>query len=210
MPGASLGLTGNGYGYVAAMMRILLVLPVFFASLMTAPSAQAEPTCHITIFEGVATAVDCPADSHISTYKYKDGVPPGSEFNSTLPQTLHSTGDKQANVPDCAWQADVYTGETLPVIDENHQYHERLLAFLSGGDVACAQAATTTAPTTTEVTTTTMLATTIARQPTPSTLARTGSSDHARNMVGVSTGLFVLGAGALVAAAERKRQYVKR
>lgn len=109
--------------------------------------ASAEPAaCHITVAGSTVTAVDCPEDSHIATYRYRDGAPGPDQFDTSLPQTLSSTGNKTATTPDCFWQADVYTGDTLPVIDANHQYGARLLAFRHGGTTACAPPPPPTTP----------------------------------------------------------------
>lgn len=119
--------------------RFLVALLLMFVGLapMSASATTTTTTCHIEQSGHTVTAVDCPDDSHIATYRYKNGAPGPDQFETSLPQTLSSQGSKTATTPDCFWQADVYTGETLATIDADHQYGARLLAYTHGGTQVC-------------------------------------------------------------------------
>lgn len=123
------------------LCAFMIVIPILVSA---RADAVTTTTCHITQSGNTVTAVDCPDDSHIATYRYKDGAPGPDQFESSLPQTLVSTGSSSATTPDCFWQADVYTGETLSVIDATHQYGARLLAYVHGGTSPCTPPTTTT------------------------------------------------------------------
>lgn len=166
------------------LLRVLLFVVPIVAILApgSAGATAVDPaTCHITVFEGVAQRVDCPEDSHIATYKYRDGATLEGGFENSMPQTLFATGTDSAAVPTCGpWQADVFTGAVLPVIDKTHQYStdDRLLAAVVGDAGECAVEATTIPSTT---------PTTVAVAPTK--LARTGKSTTALE---VAAGLLLI------------------
>lgn len=185
--------------------RSLLILTLLQGALMVSgvPANASGGPCHLQIFEGKASlAGECPQDAKVAVYLYAPGVPAGTPFKQTLPQSLHSTGSNEAVLPQCGpFQADVFTGEVLSVIDQTHQYRERLIDAVHGDQGECVvETTTTTSPATT--TTAVLPSTTVA---TPATLPRTGTSDHADNLATMAAGLIILGLG-LSGAAEYRRE----
>lgn len=198
------------------VVLLLITSPQFVA---TQVGASGGP-CHVQVFEGKASlAGACPDGAKVAVYKYKPGVPfdNGNNFNDTLPQTLFSEGSSEAKLPVCGpFQADAYTGDTLPSITVDQQYRERLIDAVHGDQGTCVEATTTTTgstttTSTTEVTTTT---TTVPDSVLPSTtirseLARTGSQ-HGVALTGWALVLMGLGGALTVKAAERRLRHATR
>lgn len=192
------------------MRKILLFVALTFGTLTFAGPAHADTpkTCHLELFEGTATAVDCLEGTIVASYKYADGVAPGAALEATFPQTLFDSGVGHALVPPCAFQIDAITGDVLPVIDADHLYGDRKVAeAVHGGTEACVAPTTTTeAPTTTTQPSTTVPETVPPTVP-PVTLPQTGK--HSLNHAEIGFGLILMGVGLIVFAAERKRQFGK-
>lgn len=191
------------------VVLLLITTPQFVATQVGAVSAG---PCHVQVFEGKASlAGTCPDGAKIAVYKYKPGVPfdNGKNFLDTLPQTLFSEGSREADLPKCGpFQADAFTGDTLPQVTADHQYKERLIDAVHGDQGTCVDATTTTTSSTTSTTATTLPSTT-----TPDTvkdtvitrpaLANTGSHNGPLSLSGF--GLSLMGIGLVVAADQRKK-----
>lgn len=198
---------------IAAVCAIVAIVVV--AVLGSRAEAAPITGCHLEVFEGVVTAVDCPEGTQVATYQYPDGVAPHTgetDLPATFPQSLHDSGIGHAKVPSCAWQVDAVASDTpiLGVIDANHLYGDKQVApAVHGGDSACVPASTTSLPAETTTvpdvlpSTTVRVVATVAA-PTPGTLAVTGISPaHSWGLSWTAIGLIVMGVSSVIAARQR-------
>lgn len=189
------------------VVLLLITTPQFVATQVGAVSGG---PCHVQVFEGKASlAGACPEGAKVAVYKYKAGVPfdNGNNFLDTLPQTLFSEGAREANLPPCGpFQADAYTGDTLPQVTVDQQYKERLIDAVHGDQGTCVDATSTTTSSTTTSTLPTTTSTpdtvkdTVITRP---SLANTGSHNGPLSLSGF--GLSLMGIGLVVAAEQRKK-----
>lgn len=181
------------------MKRLLMIVLMMGSAFMfSAVTARADTSCAVAVSGGTAHPSGCPSGALIATYKYRDGATLAGGFANSMPQTLFDSGSESAQLPLCGpWQADVFTGDVLPVIDATHQYSTdgRLLAHLEGDAGTCEVegSSTTTASTSTTTTTVAVVpSSTIA----PKQLARTGQNNsHLASIAGVflmAGGIFIL------------------